>query len=127
MHPSLFAWGKLKPGVSVEQARTQMKAIEAGLERKYYSDNAGIGVNVASLLENQVGPYKKNLGLLLGAVALVLLIACGNLANLLAVRGAGRAREFAVRSALGADRGQIIRQLLIESMLIALLGGVSDF
>ena len=127
MHPSLFAWGKLKPGVSVEQARTQMKAIEAGLERKYYSDNAGIGVNVASLLENQVGPYKKNLGLLLGAVALVLLIACGNLANLLAVRGAGRAREFAVRSALGADRGQIIRQLLIESMLIALLGGMLGF
>ena len=120
MHPGLYAWGKLKPGVSVEQARTQMKAIEAGLEKKYYSDNAGIGVNVASLLENQVGPYKRNLGLLLGAVALVLLIGCGNLANLLAVRGAGRAREFAVRSALGADRGQIIRQLLIESMLIAL-------
>ena len=127
MHPSLFAWGKLKPGVSVEQARTQMKAIEAGLEKRYYSDNAGIGVNVASLLENQVGPYKKNLGLLLGAVALVLLIACGNLANLLAVRGAARAREFAVRSALGADRGQIIRQLLIESMLIALLGGALGF
>jgi len=127
MHPGLYAWGKLKPGVSVEQARKQMKTIAAGLEKKYYSDNAGISVSVASLLENQVGPYKKNLGLLLGAVALVLLIACANLANLLAVRGAGRAREFAVRSALGADRGQIIRQLLMESMLIALLGGALGF
>jgi putative ABC transport system permease protein len=127
MHPSLFAWGKLKPGVTVEQARTQMKGIAASLEKRYYADNAGIGVNVTSLLDNQVGPYKKNLGLLLGAVGLVLLIACANLANLLAVRGAGRAREFAVRAALGAGRGQIIRQLLIESMLIALLGGVLGF
>jgi putative ABC transport system permease protein len=127
MHPSLYAWGKLKPGVNVEQARKQMKGIAAGLEKRYYSDNAGISVNVTSLLENQVGPYKKNLGLLLGAVALVLVIACANLANLLAVRGAGRAREFAVRAALGADRGQIIRQLLVESMLIALLGGFLGF
>jgi len=127
MHPGLYAWGKLKPGVTVEQARQQMKGIAAALEKRYYSDNAGISVNVASLLENQVGPYKKNLGLLLGAVALVLLIACANLANLLAVRGAGRAREFAVRAALGADRGQIIRQLLVESMVIALLGGILGF
>jgi putative ABC transport system permease protein len=127
MHPALYAWGKLKPGVSVEQAKKQMKAIAASLEKRYYSDNAGISVNVTSLLDNEVGPYKKNLGLLLGAVALVLLIACANLANLLAVRGAGRAREFAVRAALGADRGQIVRQLLTESMLIALLGGVLGF
>jgi putative ABC transport system permease protein len=127
MHPGLFGWAKLKPGVSVEQARKQMKSIAAGLEKRYYSDNAGISVNVTSLLDSQVGPYKKNLGLLLGAVGLVLLIACANLANLLAVRGAGRAREFAVRSALGADRGQIIRQLLIESMVIALLGAFLGF
>jgi putative ABC transport system permease protein len=127
MHPGLFAWGKLKPGVTIEQAQKQMKTIAAGLEKRYYADNAGIGANVTLLLDSQVGPYKKNLTLLLGAVALVLLIACANLANLLAVRGAGRAREFAVRSALGADRGQIIRQLLIESMMIALLGGVLGF
>jgi putative ABC transport system permease protein len=127
MHPGLYAWARLKPGVNVEQAQKQMKAIAAGLEQRYHSDNAGISVTVTSLLENQVGPYKKNLGLLLGAVGLVLLIACANLANLLAVRGAARAREFAVRSALGAGRGQIIRQLLIESMLIALLGGVLGF
>jgi putative ABC transport system permease protein len=127
MHPGLYAWGKLKPGVSVEQARQQMKAIAAGLEKRYYADNAGIGVNIISLLDSQVGPYKKNLALLLGAVVLVLLIACANLANLLAVRGAGRVREFAIRAALGADRGQIIRQLLIESMMIALLGGLLGF
>jgi len=127
MHPGLFAWGKLKPGVTIEQAQKQIKSIAAGLEKRYYAENAGIGANVKLLLDSQVGPYKKNLALLLGAVALVLLIACANLANLLAVRGAGRAREFAVRSALGADRGQIIRQLLIESMLIALLGGALGF
>jgi putative ABC transport system permease protein len=127
MHPGLYGWARLKPDVSVEQARNQMKAIEAGLEKRYYSDNAGIGVVVTSLLENQVGPYKKNLGLLLGAVGLVLLIACANLANLLAVRGAARAREFAVRAAMGASRSQIIRQLLIESLLIAALGGALGF
>lgn len=127
MHPSLYAWGRLKPGVSVEQAQEQMKTIAAGLEKRHYADDAGISVVVKSLLENQVGPYRKNLGLLLGAVGLVLLIACANLANLLAVRGAARAREFALRAALGASRGQIVRQLLIESLLIALLGGVCGY
>ncbi len=127
MHPGLYAWARLKSGVSVEQAQQQMKTIAAGLEQRYYADNAGISVVVKSLLESQVGPYRKNLGLLLGAVVLVLLIACANLANLLAVRGAGRAREFALRAALGADRGQIIRQLLMESLLIALLGGACGF
>ncbi len=127
MHPSLYAWGRLKPGVSVVQAQAQMTAIAAGLERRYYADNAGITARVTSLLDNQVGPYKKNLGLLFGAVGLVLLIACANLANLLAVRGAARAREFAVRSALGATRGQLMRQLLIESLLLALLGGLLGF
>ena len=127
MHPNLFAWGRLKKGVSVAQAQAQMKSIAAGLERRYYADNAGISVVVKSLLENQVGPYRKNLGLLLAAVGFVLLIACANLANLLAVRGAARAREFAVRGALGASRVQIVRQLLAESLLIALLGGLCGF
>ena len=127
MHPNLFAWGRLKKGVNVSQAQAQMKSIAAGLERKYYADNAGISVVVKSLLENQVGPYRKNLGLLLAAVGFVLLIACANLANLLAVRGAARAREFAVRGALGASRVQIVRQLLAESLLIALLGGLCGF
>ncbi|HEX4667706.1 MAG TPA: ABC transporter permease, partial [Chthoniobacterales bacterium] len=67
MHPNLFAWGRLKKGVSVTQAQAQMKSIAAGLEKRYYADDAGISVVVKSLLENQVGPYRKNLGLLLGA------------------------------------------------------------
>ena len=127
MHPGLYAWGRLKPGVTVAQAQTQMATIAAGLERRYRADNDGITARVTSLLDSQVGPYRKNLGLLFGAVGLVLLIACANLANLLAVRGAARAREFAVRAALGASRAQLMRQLLLESLLLAFLGGVLGF
>src|SRR5256885_12972326 len=93
------------------------------LFRSYPATNAGVGAEVRPLLENLLGNYRTSLGLLLGAVALVLLIACANLANLLAVRGAARAREFAVRAAMGAGRGQIIRQLLLESFVIAAIGG----
>ena len=126
-HPGLYGWGRLKNGVSVEQARGQMRAIAASLEKKFPATNTSVGATVTPLLENQVGSYRKNLTLLLGAVALILLIACANLANLLAVRGAARAREFAVRAALGASRGQIVRQLLAESFLLALLGGLGGF
>ncbi len=127
IHPMLFAWGRLKPGVTVEQARTEMKAIAARLEKQYPATNARASVAVTPLLENLVGKYRTNLKLLLGAVALVLLIACANLGNLFAVRGAARAREFAIRAAVGASRAQIIRQLLIESCVIALLGGIVGF
>lgn len=126
-HPGIYAWGRLKNGVSVEQARAQIKGLAAGLEKRFPETNTGIGAVATPLLEDQVGSYRKNLTLLLGAVALVLLIACANLANLLAVRGATRAREFAVRAALGASRGQIVRQLLLESTLLALLGGLGGF
>jgi len=122
-HPMFFAWGRLKDGVTVEQARSEMIAIAARLEKLYPATNAGVGVAVKPLLENLLGNYRTSLALLLGAVAVVLLIACANLANLLAVRAAARAREFAVRSAIGAGRGQIIRQLLIESFLISAIGG----
>ena len=121
-HPMMFGWGRLKPGVTVQQARTEMKAIAARLEKQYPDTNAGQTAVVTPLLENLVGDYRKNLALLLGAVALVLLIACANLANLFAARGAARAREFAIRAAVGATRGQIIRQLLIESLIVAALG-----
>jgi putative ABC transport system permease protein len=123
-HPMFFGWGRLKEGVTVEQARSEIKAISARLEKIYPATNAGVGAEVRPLLENLLGSYRTSLALLLGAVALVLLIACANLANLLAVRGAARAREFAIRAAMGAGRGQIVRQLLLESFVISAIGGV---
>jgi len=122
-HPMFYAWGRLKDGVTVEQARSEMIAIGARLEKLYPATNAGVGVAVRPLLENLLGNYRTSLALLLGAVAVVLLIACANLANLLAARGAARSREFAIRAAMGAGRGQIIRQLLIESFAISAIGG----
>jgi putative ABC transport system permease protein len=126
-HPMIYVWGKLKPGVTVDQARTEMKGIAARLEKTYPDTNGGETAVVTPLLDNLVGKYRTNLGLLFGAVGLVLLIACANLANLFAARGAGRAREFAIHAAVGATRGQIIKKLLFESFLIALLGGALGF
>src|SRR5205823_4963996 len=126
-HPMMFVWGQLKLGVTVDQARSEMKTIAAQLEKAYPETNKGETIVVTPLLENLVGKYRTNLNLLLGAVAFVLLIACANLANLFAARGAAREREFAIRAAVGASRRQIVRQLLIESFLIALLGGVFGF
>jgi putative ABC transport system permease protein len=122
-HPMFFGWGRLKEGVTVEQARGEIKTISARLEKLYPATNAGVGANVRPLLDSLLGNYRTSLALLLGAVAVVLLIACANLANLLAVRGAARAREFAIRAAMGAGRGQIIRQLLLESFVISIIGG----
>ena len=126
-HPMIYVWGKLKSGVTVDQARAQMKTIAARLEQTYPETNRKVYAVVTPLLDNLVGKYKTNLALLLGAVAVVLLIACANLANLFAARGAARAREFAIHAAVGATRGQIIRKLLIESFVIALLGGALGF
>jgi len=126
-HPMIYVWGKLKPGVTVDQARTEMKGIAARLEKTYPDTNGGETTVVTPLLDNLVGKYRTNLGLLLGAVGLVLLIACANLANLFAARGAARAREFAIHAAVGATRGQIIKKLLSESFLIALIGGALGF
>src|SRR5213078_4768534 len=126
-HPMMFVWGRLKPGVTVEQARTEMKAIAARLEKTYPDTNGKVYAVVTPLLENLVGKYRTNLALLLGAVGLVLLIACANLANLFAARGAARTREFAIHAAVGATRAQIVRKLLLESFLIAVIGGVVGF
>src|SRR5437660_3656341 len=126
-HPMIYVWGKLKRGVTVDQARIEMKTIAARLGKTYPDWNGKVYAVVTPLLENLVGKYRTNLGLLLGAVGLVLLIACANLANLFAARGAARAREFAIHAAVGATRGQIIRKLLLESFLIAILGGALGF
>ncbi|MGI9087006.1 MAG: ABC transporter permease [Chthoniobacterales bacterium] len=126
-HPMFFGWGRLKKNVTLEQARSEMKAIAARLERTYPATNSGTGVTVKPLLDNLLGGYRTNLTLLLCAVALVLLIACANLANLFAARGAARAREFAIRAAIGASRARIVRQLLSESFCIALIGGALGF
>jgi predicted permease len=122
-HPGLFGWGRLKSGVSLERAQAEMSAIATRLEKQYPDSNSKVGVKLKTLLDNQVGEFRTSLGLLIGAVGLVLLIACANLANLLAARGASRGREFAVRAAVGASRWQIIRQLLLESVVLATIGG----
>ena len=127
IHPMIYVWGKLKPGMTLEQARSEMKTIAARLEKAYPETNGKETAIVTPLLENLVGKYRINLTLLLGAVGLVLLIACANLANLFAARGAARAREFAIHAAVGATRGQIVKKLLIESFVIALLGGALGF
>ena len=126
-HPMIFVWGKLKAGVAVDRARTEMKGIAARLEKTYPDTNGKVYAVVTPLLENLVGKYRTSLALLLGAVGLVLLIACANLANLFAARGAARAREFAIHAAVGATRGHIIRKLLLESFLVAILGGALGF
>src|SRR6266496_346451 len=127
IHPMIYVWGKLKSGVTVEQARAEMKGIAARLEQAYPDTNRGETAVVTPLLDNLVGKYRANLGLLLGAVGLVLLIACANLANLFAARGAARSREFAIRAAVGASRRQIVKQLLIESFVVAIIGGGLGF
>ena len=121
-HAGIFTIARMKPEVSISQSQAEMSTIQNSLDRLYPVDNRDLGIYVESLKQAIVGDAGQTLRLLIGAVGLVLLIACANVANLLLARSAVRAREFSIRSALGANRARVARQLLTESVVLSLAG-----
>lgn len=120
----LEAIGRLKPGVTVEEANADLTSISRALATEYPDEDSHDGMIAVAILRYFVGDARKPLLILLGAVSLLLLIACANVANLLLARSTGRSREIAVRAALGASRGRIIRQFVTESLLLSATGAI---